>query len=121
VMQQMELPMSRSTDPASSYDAADELVKSGRLKAQQAEVLEAVRRLPGRTSRELGLLSAFLDRYDFARRLPELEEAGLIERGEIRECTVGTRTALTWWPKADPGSPDERPESQGNCERGMDG
>jgi hypothetical protein len=90
-------PRARKTDPISSHLAADELERSGRLNVQQALALAAVRKCPGRSSRELGRLSP-LDRYQLARRLPELETLGLVKRGMVRECGVSRRLALTWWP-----------------------
>lgn len=91
-----DLP-ARNTDPATSRDAAAELVASGRQALQQQEVLAAVRARPGLTSAELAQASD-LDRYAVARRLPELERRGLVRRDGPRPCAVMSRMALTWWP-----------------------
>ena len=93
---QMELPMSRSTDPASSYDAAEQLIQSGRHNDQLRIVLDTVRSWPGQTSRELAQ-HCELDRYQIARRLPELEQMGLVRKGVVRACSAGGRQAATWW------------------------
>lgn len=90
-----DLPRSRSTDPDTSHEAADAIRASGDLGRQQREVLEAVRRWPGLTSLELGARTT-LDRWATARRLPELEAAGKIRRGEAR--VVNGRRHLTWHP-----------------------
>lgn len=82
----------RRTDPASSHAAAAEMNASGAAKRQREAVVDLVFLHPGRTSKELAKLSD-LDRYQIARRLPEAEKAGQVERREdgSRECT--------WWPK----------------------
>lgn len=90
-----DLPRSRSDDPESSHDAADAVRRSGALAAQQKAVLEAVKQWPGLTSLELAARLK-LDRYQVARRLPEIETAGRIRRGEIK--TINHRKHLTWWP-----------------------
>ena len=90
-----DLPRSRGKDPESSHDAAEAVRRSGVLAGQQQAVLEAVRRWPGLTSLELAARLKF-DRYQVARRLPEVETAGQIRRGEIK--TINRRKHLTWWP-----------------------
>jgi hypothetical protein len=92
-----DLPRSRSTDPQSSHAAAEEVKSSGRLALQQAQVLDAVRRWPGRTSRELARYIGG-DRYVVARRLPELEVALKVRKGGTRLCSMGGRPAVEWWP-----------------------
>lgn len=74
-------PRARRSDPLASHAAADALESSGRAASLMADVLDAVRRFPGLTSRELGLRTG-IDRHDFGRRLPELERRRLIERVE---------------------------------------
>lgn len=90
-----DLPRSRAQDPESSHDAADAIRRSGALAGQQKAVLEAVKRWPGLTSLELAARLRF-DRYQVARRLPEIETAGQVRRGEIK--TINRRKHLTWWP-----------------------
>ncbi len=92
-----DTPRSRSTDIESSHAAADEVKSSGRLAIQQSQVLAAVREWPGRTSRELAQYM-HCDRYLVARRLPELESAGKVRKGGLRECAIGHRLACEWWP-----------------------
>jgi len=88
-------PTYRKTDPRSSKNASDEVIATGKRAAQQHFVLEMVRRHPFSTSLELSRCGN-LDRYQVARRLPELERAGMIVRGPIRVCRVGGRNAQTW-------------------------
>jgi hypothetical protein len=52
---------------------------------------------PGKTSMELAALGT-LDRYQLARRLPDLREIGRVRNGEDRVCTASGRLASTWWP-----------------------
>ena len=87
----------RATDPHTSHLAAAEIVASGARAEQQAHVLSAVRAMPGCTSAELAEVFG-LDRYAFARRLPEVERQGLVTRDGARICDVSGRQALTWWP-----------------------
>jgi CRP-like cAMP-binding protein len=88
----------RRTDPASSHIAARTVERSGRAGQQRIRCGAAVLRNPGRTSQELCEITG-IDRYELARRLPELREEGLIRNGEaLRECRVTGRPAMTWWP-----------------------
>lgn len=79
--QQEARERARTTDPASSRRAAWEVTSTGRAGRQQQEVLEALTRYEGSTSRELAALSG-LDRYVCGRRLPELERKNLVRRLE---------------------------------------
>lgn len=129
---QMALPLepprpashpARRGDPLGSHQAAVDVTTSGRRDAECAVVLEAVRRFPGRTSHELARdaeplgslrLGQELDawRYTLARRLPELEDGGLVcavapscsSRRPLRSvdprlapCTVARKRAMRWW------------------------
>lgn len=89
----------RATDPGTSHEAARHVVNSGLQADQQAVALAAVRQVPGLTSNELASQTV-LDRYMLARRLPELEEAGLVWRGPKKPCEISGRSACTWWPVA---------------------
>lgn len=92
-------PAARAGDPASSHHAADEITRSGKRAHQAHQALDLVRAHPQHTSLELAQ-HGVLDRYQLARRLPELEAAGMIERSrEPRTCTVGHRPAHTWTAK----------------------
>ena len=96
-------------DPVTSKLAAQEHVASGRNAAQKRAVLEYVRWLPDKTSLEMAAYakerpfrehedcdSAFLDRFAFARRLPDLEKAGLVMKSGARICAIGGRLSVTW-------------------------
>lgn len=89
----------RSTDPTTSWVAAEQIVSSGKAALQQSTALEAVKANPGHTSAELARYCS-LDRYQLARRLPELEEAGRVVRGPARKCLATGNSATTWWPVA---------------------
>jgi len=93
----------RATDPWTSHAAARDLEASGRGSLQREAVLALVGAHPGETSAEIGSRAApthevLMDRWLAARRLPELERAGLIRRGAVRECSQVRRPCLTWWP-----------------------
>jgi len=95
-METITTPAARNTDPITSHMAALEITARGTRGRQQRLVLRIVIANPGKTSRELSDICA-LDRYQVARRLPELEAAGVIEKGPIRRCTIGGRHSVTWW------------------------
>ena len=89
------VPVSRNTDPASSHQAEAEINTSGSRSIQQHQVLAAVKTSPGLTAREISHVYD-IDRYAVSRRLPEL--AGRIRKGPMRECRIGGRKSLTWYP-----------------------
>jgi len=91
LLSHMSPARARRTDCDSSHVAADKAERDGTIGRQAAAALALVRRYPGRTSKELARLGS-LDRYQLARRLPELRTAGVVERtDEESECR--------WWPK----------------------
>lgn len=87
----------RTTDPATSWEAAEHVVTSGKAAMQQSTAMQAVKANPGHTSAELARYCT-LDRYQLARRLPELEDAGRVIRGPSRKCLATGHSATTWWP-----------------------
>ena len=90
-------PATRRTDPDSSRQAELEITCSGARVHQAEIVLDLVRRKPGRTSAEYSM-HCNLDRWQIARRLPELAAAGLAHKGAMRKCGLSKRSGLTWWP-----------------------
>jgi len=96
-MVDVRTPAARSTDPVTSHEAAEHMTKTGKRQAQQAKVLKALKKFPGRTSAELAG-RAKLDRYMVARRLPELVTGLKAKRGDVRQCRKGGRNAVTWYP-----------------------
>ena len=78
----------RRSDPAESHAAAESITPH--LSAERRRALNLVRLYPGRTTKELGALAAAdyggeaeLWRQRIGRRLGELAEMGLIERGSV--------------------------------------
>jgi hypothetical protein len=100
VLSALQHPIARTTDPRPSHLAAKALNISGRHCRQLVETLVLLCLHPRKTSLELSRCGT-LDRYQIARRLPELEEAGLIVRMAPRRCTVGDRLATVWKPLAE--------------------
>lgn len=72
-------PRSRRNDPGSSKRAAERLDRSGTMRGQRKLALALVKEFPGRSSKELAELGT-LDRYQLARRLPELLELHFVRR-----------------------------------------
>jgi predicted transcriptional regulator len=85
-----DLPRSRRSDPQSSRRAEDQMRRSGALKGQRLIALELVKANPGLSSKELATKGT-LDRYQIARRLPELASMGL-----LRTTQTGDED-LRWW------------------------
>lgn len=85
-----ERPRSRRKDPLSSKRAEDQMRRSGALRGQALIALELVKQFPGKSSKELAKLGS-LDRYQIARRLPELLSMGKVRREEFEDQDC------KWW------------------------
>ncbi len=94
------LPARRS-DPETSKIAARTLIQTGSRDTQQAACLAALAAEDGLTSGEVGkvLGAGYNARYVAARRLPELERAGVVRKGQKRACTTNGNQMVTWWVK----------------------
>lgn len=96
------VPLSRSSDPQTSRDAAAAHVASGKLGRHAEIVLGLVQRHPGSTYRELWAYAtdderATLDTHtEVMRRLSGLSNAGKIRKGPARHCTVAGNAMTTW-------------------------
>ncbi len=87
-------PLAAKNDPISSQLAAVQITSSGQLTSQKAEILCWLRaQSQPLTSMEIAH-AAGLDRYMVARRLPDPEREGLVERCAIRECSASNRAAI---------------------------
>lgn len=89
-------PLSRRSDPVTSFQAAEKLRRSGRLKGQRKVVLRDLSQNDGSTSAEISARVGD-DRYLASRRMCELERAGLVVRGRPRVCRSCGSVCLTWW------------------------
>lgn len=93
----------RRTDPASSHAAGEGVERSGIANDQRQVVLTLIKRHPGSTSKQLAAHATQegikLDRFQIARRCPEL-----IERALVTDPKTDTRNKpheeLRWWPVA---------------------
>lgn len=83
----------RSSDPLSSWSAAEHMTTSGKAAHQRAIAVSAVHKHPGLTAFELSRVCE-LDRYQLGRRLVECAE---LVKGDARECTISGRQAVTWY------------------------
>jgi DNA-binding MarR family transcriptional regulator len=77
--------------------AKEELEETGVLARQRLVVLNPVWDYSNCTSAEIAARSG-LDRHVIARRLPELEKMGQVERSIPRRCTVTGRMGYVWSP-----------------------
>ena len=91
-----EQPLSRSTDPHTSYEAARDLAESGKWNSQKIAVYKCLRKHDGATGAEIANFLG-IDRHTPSRRLPEIERTGYIMRGEARRCSVRGTKQMTWW------------------------
>lgn len=89
----------REHGPITSRMAGQEIEDSGAATQQRLEALRVLMLHPSSTSAELAEHSS-LDRYQIARRLPELRLRGLVENDGVRACGVSRRPAMTWKAKA---------------------
>lgn len=89
-------PLASAADPISSHLAAAEVTNSGRRASQKLEILTWLRGQSQAVSSMEIAAAANIDRSVVARRLPDLEHDGLVERGAMRECAVSRRQAITW-------------------------
>ena len=90
-------PATHRNDPATSRAAERAITDSGARQTQAEQVLELVRQVSGLTSAELAAYSVTLDRWQVARRLPDLEANGLVRKGKVRRCTCTDKHSVTWW------------------------
>lgn len=93
--------ISARNDPATSRAAALDIEVNGSAEIHRMMCLDAVHEWPGHTSAEIsGLLISRghkLDRWQVARRLPELMPRAVFQ-GKPRACAVTRRQCVTWWP-----------------------
>lgn len=87
----------RYADPVTSKAAAAAVTTSGLADLQAETVLAVLTQRPGLCSLEIPDYCD-LDRYQVARRLPELEKAGKVRKGAPRLAGTSSRMAVTWWP-----------------------
>lgn len=91
----------RRTDPATSKQAAREIVADGTMGDGIAIAADAVMRWPGHTSSELQELSDGRNggrRISMHKRLPDAAKRMMVERRDARTCRVTGKQAVTWWP-----------------------
>jgi len=92
--------LARNTDPDTSKKSARQIIRD--LPRLHHEVYTMVQAYPGRTCNELAELTRARDPRHIGRRLPELEERGLIYRGREITCKITGHKAATWHTKKTP-------------------
>lgn len=104
--------MARTRDPETSYLAAREAVRSGKVRGESLQILAVVLREPGLTYREIHqrLDGAIVEPAEVMRRLShnlaprdrvtgEELSSGLVKRGPKRACSLVCSPMVTWWPR----------------------
>ena len=88
------MSQARKTDPITSHLAANDSKENN--EKQRIEMLEFLKENSGLTSLELGKKSPVYDRYQFARRLPEMAKEGTVKNMDNKRCSFSKRLAMTW-------------------------
>jgi hypothetical protein len=86
----IDAPIARASDPITSHQAAQEITRSGQRDDNTREALALVLATPGICGSEMP--------EHLRKRLGELEKAGFIRRGAMRESKVTGFNNSTWWP-----------------------
>jgi hypothetical protein len=89
-------PLARSSDPVSSHLTAEEVTRSGRRDNQKHKLIEWLRRQTQPMTLAEIAVSSGMERHAVARRLPDCERGGPVERCGMRECGAAGRPAITW-------------------------
>lgn len=92
--------MAAIADPATSHAAAERHERSGLAETNRKIVLALVRDYPGSTSVELHAAQgdrSHLDRHEVSRRLADLKNAGIVQQGDAKECSIKRTAMVSWW------------------------
>ena len=89
-------PIARTSNPITSKVGAAEVEATDRRQTHADVCLAVVRRHPGKTAIELGVLTE-LGHVRAQRRISDLFNRGLVIQGKPRRSSSG-RLAVTWWP-----------------------
>lgn len=89
---QLLLTLARNSDPISSHDA---IPSRDKLERQQKLILDAVKRYPGSTAKEID--GRLFGQVESHKRLASLADRGYIVTGERRKCRVTGMSVLTYW------------------------
>lgn len=93
----LRAPVAAKNDPATSREAAEGVTRSGKRQGQCMGILALVKKYPDCTSFELSRKPGVkYDRFTVAKRLPNLEEGGLIFKSGTKVCGVSGHKACTW-------------------------
>jgi len=88
-------PVAKTNDPVTSWEAGEEIHETGTAQRHVEIILCTLSPHHSLTSAEIAA-ECELDRWQVARRLPEMERKNLAERWEIRKCAVTNRKCVTW-------------------------
>lgn len=86
---------SKRNDPSTSWDAGDDFHESIKPEYHYQLIQEVFKTNGPMTSAEISMLCD-LDRYQVARRLPEMERRNSVIRAGIRVCSVKKRKSVVW-------------------------
>lgn len=89
------VPLVHKDDPITSFESAETVQKSGKLKQQCEAVFQAIKNFPNSTAGELAR-SSNIDYQIIQRRVSILERNGLIKRRSRRVCAVNHTKQTVW-------------------------
>ena len=91
-------PISRTSDPDTSAEAAHAVTASGKRSRNAEIVLALVKQYPGCTAVELQRKPGHeLDRHEVSRRLADLATRGYVYKGAQRACQVNGTQMVVWF------------------------
>lgn len=89
--------LSRRDDPATSHQAATELVEGGEHGRMMNIARDVLRANPGNTANELEQMAG-QQNGAVRKRLNDLRHKGKAEKSGERKCRITGKTAELWWP-----------------------
>lgn len=89
----MSRPRARRTDPQTSHDAAAAMRRAAT--AQASKVFAALKKMQKAGAEQIGLLCT-MPAYTVRKRLPELQDAGLVSPTGQRRQTMSGRSERIW-------------------------
>jgi len=89
-------PVAKTNDPSTSWDAGETFKAKGKHLYHYQLIASVMSPDAILTSAEISLLTPDLDRYQIARRLPEMEQENIVERCDKTWCSVVDSNCVGW-------------------------
>lgn len=93
----MNTAYAKISDPETSWIAGEKFKSAGNHKRHYQLITETMININApATSAEIAAACEELDRWQIARRLPEMEQLGIVERCDPVKCSVVGSRCVTW-------------------------